>query len=340
MTDKKKKNKNKGGGNKVPGRLIYPMETPRGPVGDDGSISPDRRYQPKTIDYLKLKIYDTEKNNPYTYSGKGKGTQSKQEQIKETVYLYLPHDLTESYTTSYDKVALGPFGEIAVEAMRSGNTQGVAEAIQSGAKSAMPEVVYKGVSDLFNGASQFAGVSGGMNKNQLSALAKGRVFNPYEETVFKGTNYRSHNFTFDMAPRNAKEAQNIVKIITTLREAMLPGMSGANNRWLTIPNFFRAEVIRYNPRRFNSELKASGAGNLSAPETLSTVLTYPVNMVLTNMQVNLTPSGQNTSIRDPDFSGIDYGPAQYRLQLTFDEMAFLVKNMYTGKDGKNNSLVP
>ena len=323
MATKKKNNKG--------GRLIYPMQTPRGPNRGDGTISNDRQYRPQVLDYLKLKIYDVERNNPYNYV-KNSGNQGKQEQIKDTVYLYLPHDLSETYSTSYDKVALGPFGNIAVDAMRAGaDVDSVIDSIQKGADAAKPEVAFSAVSGIFNGAAQMFGVGGNLNKNQLAALARGQVFNPYEETVFKGVNYRSHNFTFDMAPRNGKEVQNIQKIIDTLREAMLPDLSGADNRWLTIPRFFRAELVRYTPGKFDQSLRGTKTSKLGKPETLSTLLTFPVNMVLTNMQVNMTPSGQNTTLRDIDASETDYGPANYRMTLTFDETAFITRNIYTGK---------
>jgi len=334
MPRKDSKNKNRqtnpsnSGGARKGGRLIYPMETPRGP-NNDGSISSGRRYQPKTVDYLKLMIFDSEKNNPYTYSGRGGGANSgKQDQIMKTVYLYLPHDLNETYSTSYDKVALGPFGDMVVQAMKSGDIGAITQNLQDGAQSAKPEIAFSAVSGIFNQASQAFGLDGNMNKNQLSALAKGQVFNPYEETVFKGVNYRTHNFTFDMAPRNAKEVENIQKIATVLRDAMLPGVSGAKSRWLTIPRFFKIEVVRYSVKRFN---KKGNSGNLSKPEVLSNLLTYPVNLVLTNMQLNFTPSGQNSSLRDADYSGIDYGPASYKMTLTFDETAFVTRDMYKNK---------
>ena len=53
------------------------------------------------------------------------------------------------------------------------------------------------------------------------------------------------------------------------------------------------------------------------------------------MNVDLTPSGQNTSLRQ-GFNELengtleDYGPASYKLSLSFDETAFVTRNMITG----------
>jgi hypothetical protein len=319
-------------------RLIYPLQLPRGPrKRGDGSISNRATSSTRSMDYLKFSIYDSEKNNPYTYAGQpgkggGKAKTGTADQIMKSVYLYLPHDLSETFSTTYDKATLGPFGAAVVEAMKNNDMSSIVDKVQAGANAAKPEIAFSAVSGIFNGLNNFAGTDGSLDKNQMAALAKGKVFNPYQETVFKGVNYRSHNFTFDMAPRNEKEAENIIKIIHALRDAMLPGTSGEAARWLTIPRFFKAELIRYNPN--GSSKTAKGGGEISRPETLSTLLTYPVNMVLTNMQVNMTPSGQNSSIRGLADDGTDFGPASYRMTLTFDETAFITRDMY--KNGGKN----
>ena len=334
---KKKDSSGKGSGD----RLIYPMTTPRGPSTSDGAISRGHRFETKQIDYMKLMIYDPETANPYNYVGQNSrkgnpGRRYNRNQIYKTIYLYLPHDLNETYSTSYEKAALGPFGDIAVEAMRSGDTSKVAEKISSAAGSAKPEVAFNAVANIFNGAAGAFGVDGNMSKNSLAALSSGKVFNPYEETTFKGVNYRSHSFTFDMAPRNPQEARNIQAIIHELRDSMLPGTSGDDSRWLTIPRFFRAEIVRYSPRRSGSD--ALGEEKLNEPAMMRTLLTFPVNMVLTNMQVNLTPNGQNTSLR-ADLSGIDYGPAQYRMTLSFDETAFITRDVYNPNNQKTRKKI-
>lgn len=315
-------------------RLIYPLELPRGPKRrGDGTISSKSAAATKSVDYLKFMIYDSEKNNQYTYTGKGKG-KGGADQIMKSVYMYLPHDLTETFSTTYDKATLGPFGDAVVQAMATNGADmnAVTAAVQSGANAAKPEIAFSAVSGIFNGLNSFAGTDGSLNKNQMAALAKGKVFNPYQETVFQGVNYRSHNFTFDMAPRNAKEAENIQKIVHTLRDAMLPGTSGSNARWLTVPRFFKIELIRYNPT--GRSTTAKGAGSISKPEMMSTLLTYPVNLVLTNMQVNMTPSGQNSSIRGLANDGTDFGPASYKMTLTFDETAFITRDMYKNDKGQ------
>ena len=216
--------------------------------------------------------------------------------IYKTVYLYLPHQLTETFNTAYDRAALGPFGSAAVDAVSGRGDMDTftikSKMVLTLLSRRLHSVLLLVSLPMVSGA---IGVDGNLSKNQLAALAKGKVFNPYEETVFRGVNYRQHNFDFDMAPRNGEEASSIRDIILTLRDSMLPDTSDGD-KWLTVPRFFRAEIVRYTPGKLGNQ-----SGNkISRPQSLATLLTYPVNMVLTGLQVNMTPTGQNNSIRRGD----------------------------------------
>ena len=325
---------------------MYPMTSPRGPSKGDESINPESQFSTKAVDYLKFTVYDPESGaNPYNYVdgplGGGPGLKqigndtTQKNSIYKTIYLYLPHQLKESYTTNYEKAALGAFGAAGIDAVQGGATnEELTKRLAEAADSGKSEVAFSLMSGIFNQATQTAGLEGNISKNQIAALAKGRVFNPYEETVFKGVNYRSHAFDFDMSPRNPKEAMEIQGIIDCFRESMLPDTNGINARWLTIPRFFGVEIVRYTPRGFGKDVAGDG---LNKPASLASLLRFPTNLVLTSMDVDLTPSGQNTSLRQ-GFNELengtleDYGPASYKLSLKFDETAFVTRNMITGVD--------
>ena len=311
-------------------RYMYPLVSPRGGNTRDEDISENMRFGTESLDYLKFTIYDPGKSSPYNYVGTtGAGTKGKfqgnkfaDEAIYSSIYLYLPHELRETYGVSYNKATLGPFGDALTTAMSGGDSEALAESISTGAKGATPQATFSAVSGLFNNVPL---IDTELNKDQLAGLVKQKVFNPYQETVFEGTNYRSHTFDFDMAPRNRQEAKEIRNIISILRDSMLPGTSGATNRWLTIPRFFKTSIVRYSPG-------AGGTEKLDQPAQLSYIMQFPVKMVLSNMDVNLTPSGQNTSIKDTvgGDRDVDYGPASYKLSLKFDETAFLTRNLLRG----------
>ncbi len=339
-------------------RLIYPEIPPAGPSNSNDGLSDRSRFETKVMDYLKFTIYDPNKQSPYNYIKDRKKSQGSGEWafnskvntkfqgnrvtgdnttgIWRTVYLYLPHQLNEQYSTNYNRSALGPFGNSLLagaqwaednimggEGGKEIGDGGLSTALlQAGAKTRGKQAVFQAITGAFNGASQLTGGSLA-DKDALSALQNKAVFNPYEETTFKGVRYRSHSFNFDMAPRNVSEVRQIQNIIFTLRSAMLPTKTGENDEWLTIPKFFRTDIVRFQPKDDTTE-----SAGLSKPDTLSMIMQFPVKMVLTDMQLNLTPNGQNTSLKTSLNNAMyDYGPASYKMTLRFDETAFITNDL-------------
>ena len=329
-------------------RYMYPMVPPRGPLNNDEDISAGRQWPARNIDYLKLTIYDPEKSSPYTYINNnsdaqfgtfGGGTAS-EDAIHASIYLHMPHQLNENYQVRYNKATLGPFGDAlatAVNSVGKDSTKTIGDitaSVQGGANAAAPQAIFNAISGAFNSASGL-GIDASVSRDQLTGLTKQRVFNPYEETVFEGTNYRSHSFEFDMVPRNPQEVTQIRNIISMLRDSMLPGMDGTVNQWLTIPRFFKASMVRYSPPVSGGNI-IDGEESLKEPAMLSYIMQFPVKMVLTGMEVNLTPMGSHTSLRDMTKNGdanSDQGPAAYKMTLNFDETAFITRNLLAGGTG-------
>tara|TARA_B100001989_G_scaffold253042_1_gene237670 strand:- start:3213 stop:4352 length:1140 start_codon:yes stop_codon:yes gene_type:complete len=334
-------------------RYMYPMVPPRGPLNNDEDISAGRQWPARNIDYLKLTIYDPEKSSPYTYINNnsdaqfgtfGGGTAS-EDAIHASIYLHMPHQLNENYQVRYNKATLGPFGDALATAVNSVGQDStktigdITKSVQGGANAAAPQAIFNAISGAFNSASGL-GIDASVSRDQLTGLTKQRVFNPYEETVFEGTNYRSHSFEFDMVPRNPQEVTQIRNIISMLRDSMLPGMDGTVNQWLTIPRFFKASMVRYQPPVAGGDIM-NGEERLNEPAMLSYIMQFPVKMVLTGMEVNLTPMGSHTSLRDMAWGGfpmatgdgLDQGPAAYKMTLNFDETAFITRNLLAGGTG-------
>jgi len=328
-------------------RYIYPSIAPDGPLSSDKEIRGGRQWQSKALDYLKLTIYDPSIQSPYTWVGgkeagdygKFKGSASDEQGIYSSIYLHMPHQLNENYSVKYNRATLGPFGGALEQAVAGANakdgTSNVATQLNAGAGTGASQAVFGAISGLFNDASQQLNVDGNLSRDQIVGLTKQRVFNPYEETVFEGTNYRSHNFDFDLVPRNSKEVTEIYQIINTLRDSMLPGMDGTKNQWLTIPRFFKAALVRFEPAQGQVNSGDNEGRGLGRPATLSRILQFPVKMVLVNMDVNLTPMGSHTSLRDMTAMKRyqDLGPAAYKLTLSFDETALITRNMLEGGTG-------
>ena len=324
-------------------RYIYPSIAPDGPLSSDKEIRGGRQWQSKALDYLKLTIYDPSIQSPYTWVGgsesdygKFKGSANDEQGIYSSIYLHMPHQLNENYSVKYNRATLGPFGGALENAVNNTGESGkIATSLNQGAGTGASQAVFGAISGLFNDASSALNVDGNLSRDQIVGLTKQRVFNPYEETVFEGTNYRSHNFDFDLVPRNSKEVTEIYQIINTLRDSMLPGMDGTKNQWLTIPRFFKAALVRFEPAQGQVNAGDNGGEGLGRPATLSRILQFPVKMVLVNMDVNLTPMGSHTSLRDMTAMKRyqDLGPAAYKLTLSFDETALITRNMLEGGTG-------
>ena len=333
---------------------MYPMVPPRGPLNNDEDISAGRQWPARNIDYLKLTIYDPEKSSPYTYINNNEGSTfgtfgggaASEDAIHASIYLHMPHQLNENYQVRYNKATLGPFGDALATAVNSVGADStktlgdITNSVQGGANAAAPQALFNAISGAFNSGASGVGMDGSVSRDQLTGLTKQRVFNPYEETVFEGTNYRSHSFDFDMVPRNPQEVTQIRNIISMLRDSMLPGMDGTKNQWLTIPRFFKASMVRYQPPVAGGDIM-NGEERLNEPAMLSYIMQFPVKMVLTGMEVNLTPMGSHTSLRDMAWGGfpnatgdgLDQGPAAYKMTLNFDETAFITRNLLAGGTG-------
>lgn len=340
--------------------LVFPSIRPLGPQnsGAANTIRDSRQYPNRVVDYLKIDIYDSQSNNPYTQVGNGASPQGGKNlgTAAESIYLILPNNLVEKYTTKYQDVSLGAIGLTALDtassALASGDVSGLGEKLAAGAKAAVPEIAFKAASKGLGALTKFGG-GDQISAGQVSALTQKRIFNPYKETVFEGVEYRNHAFTFKLAPRSASEVQTIYKIIDALRNAMLPGTSASglfsitnsqsgpsrSDRWLTIPDFFGLSIVRYTAGSDGDNLV--GGDTARSGGILQQIMTFPVKTVLQDMSINLTPDGRYVSLRDGTSAEgstdeqFDYGPNAYQLDLVFRETAFLTKDYFS-----NNSPTP
>lgn len=290
--------------------LIYPRAKPYGHSGS--AIRDDSKFPTEVIDYLKMEVCDPINDT-----------------IVKTLYLYLPNKLSENYSAKYNGVELGAVGAAAVGAARDAIAAGgigdnFGTQVKAFAKAAKPQLGYSLGAQVINSVVGATGGSGNLNANTLSALTKKRIFNPYEEAVFQGTSFRDHNFDFKFAPKDNDDVQTVYDIINTLRQAMLPGKDGDN--WLTIPNYFKLAVMRYTSSGDDETISEPGANS----GQLAKIMQFPTNLVLTDMNVDLSPDGNYASLqtRVGDTTA-DYGPVSYNMRVAFKETAYLTKSSFS-----------
>jgi len=341
--------------------LVYPRSVP------GSSLLQNRRdsFETSFVDYLVIKHHSSSDGNPYSYVGNSGGYGGNnvlggggeaEGSLKNTIYLYLPPKLQEQYSTNYERTTVGAAGVQALDAgatAAAGGDVDIVSAIQTTAKAAKPQFVMDKIAGALGTINSALGASGSnLDANSVGALVKKKIFNPYQETTFRGTNYRSHNFSFQCQPRNRQESDELYKIINVLRRGMLPEMQDADKadfstqdgesddstiaeeafsgsaagRWLGIPDYFRLDIIRIaGTPSDDGSLELSGG----SPKGLKRIMQFPTKVVLKNMSINLSPDGPYNSLKDAFDSNMDYGPASFTMSLLFDETAFLTRNSLT-----------
>jgi hypothetical protein len=146
-------------------------------------------------------------------------------------------------------------------------------------------------------------LSKGPNAAGMSA-ATGLAANPKKEQIFKGVDFRSFTFDYQFFPRDAKEAQNVLKIIYEFKYHMHPEFKDNNN------------FIYIYPSEFDIFYYQNGQENMNIHRHTS--------CVLKELNVNYTPNGA--------FTTFDNGmPTQINVTMNFQELALLTKDKV--KDG-------
>ena len=311
--------------------LVFPRSKPYGAnsTGAQDSISKDKRKGTEVVDYLKITIYDPKEgaNSSYNYI---KENHVNTDTVKKSIYLYLPNKLREGYQAKYNGVKLGPLGGAALgginDAIGEGglNTESLGDSIKEMADAAIPTAGFNLGANMINEVLSRAG-GGGLTGNNLAALTTGKVFNPYEETVFQGMQFRDHKFDFLFAPKSQSDVETITDIIETFRISMLPGKDG--DHWLTIPDYFRVEIVRLVSNEEEEVLyPTTGAVTKGV---LQKIMQFPSKMILANMDVDLSPYGPYASLKSVGGDDTyDFGPVAYRMSLSFKETSLLSRESY------------
>jgi len=297
---------------------VFPRAKPLGvnSASSRETITDGAAFPTEVIDYLKFEVFD-----------------QKSDRLNDTIYLYLPKQLTEKHSQGWGQANLGPAGEamlgIAASAANADtggiDTDSVAADIEKAAKAAMPQIGYKAASKVINAAISATGGTGQVSREQLTSIIGKKIFNPYAEATYEGQgSFRDHSWNWEMAPKSTADAKEIYNIIRKFRGYSLPGKSGQN--WLTIPEYFKLSTVRYIDKGGgNEEIADPGKGGQGG--ILSQVLQFPTKMVCTNVTIGMP---DYTSLKS-SYAGsrfMDFGAVKYNLSLSFKETEFLTKETY------------
>ena len=228
---------------------------------------------------------------------------SKLRKNQRTIYLPIPQKISDSLRVEYAEDRLSPVAAAAVATANeilSADTGSIAKVRDFVGRVTSGQYKFEGIdsagmNSLKTGLAASAIRSLGMNVSAqgLISRASGQVLQSNLELLFSGMALRTFPFIFDFAPRDEKEAEEVMLIIRTIKMAMTP--SGRDSVMMTAPDLFQFTYISGKERHpFLNSFKVG---------------------VLTNMTVDYTAGGNYAT-----YGGKLKSPVHMRMQLDFKEI--------------------
>ena len=168
--------------------------------------------------------------------------------LKTAISMYMPPDISTSYSAGYSDATIGLFTEQAqqiISDIGAGINASGSERdkhLQAGFTKISNEVFGGGVEAmltqmLLSTADQIPGLG---SSKAVFGMRAGKVFSPRMEVAFQGLEKRKFSYTFKMTPRSAKEAEEIRAIIFAFKHNMLPEIDNdfTAGRRMIVPNTF------------------------------------------------------------------------------------------------------
>lgn len=203
-----------------------------------------------------------------------------------TICLPMPKQLVDSHSVGYKQEAIGSVtGNLmnAIPGMGGGDAAGdIGNAIVAGAT---------------NIASKFFSTAIGIDPVQAGLAKAGLAPNQFLTVMLTGPQYKKHDLSWTLSPRNKKESESIRKIIQVLNNSMAPSLSGAffTHPMVVTPSFTNSNVLyRFKPS------------------------------VIENMSVNYSPSGA------PSFYAKTAAPDSVEIRLSLLEIEFWLSGQFQG----------
>ena len=223
--------------------------------------------------------------------------------ITDSVAIYLPPNVQDTITATYNDVSTGMLGFAAAagldfsSAVGAKDYEAAAGALVGGATGVLTEGAKKAAAALAEAISGGEGAAGLVNR------AFGQADNPYIEVLFESMSVREFTYNFTFAPRSEEETQDVQEIIQLFRFHMAPELQGGQSRFLTLPSEFDIHYMYMAKDGTNSE---------------NDYYNKIATCVCTNVAVDYTP-GKVSSFADG-------APTQITMGVTFKETETLHKD--------------
>lgn len=170
------------------------------------------------------------KNGTITFGG-----QTAQDKLKTqgSISLYLPDNISNNISASYQAQSLGAAGFEAAQGVKRLTSQ--ADKIESLKKTG--EGIVKGAfTDLFASSGKLSAIT---------AVSAGKVVNPFSYQIFNGVQHRSWSYDFNLVAKNPADSKVIKAICDMFMYWMLPAKSQTDDfHFFDIPCQWKIEYQR------------------------------------------------------------------------------------------------
>ena len=235
------------------------------------------------------------------------------------IFLPIPQNISDSNSVDWGDDSLNPIAAFGLGASQDvianqNIAKGLVDALKKAGGAAVGTIIDGNGQNLAQSFFASEAVKSlGANTSLESVLSRtsGQVLNPNMELLFKGVKLRSHNFTFDLAPRDSTEGYYVKQIIRTFKKEMAARSSSTtdnNGLFISAPSVFK---IAYK----------TGARKHPFLPVLKPC-------ALINMEVNYTGSGVYATYDDAT-------PVHLKLTLSFQELNPVYYEDYDTSDGIN-----
>jgi hypothetical protein len=231
-----------------------------------------------------------------------------------TIRLPMPSNLSTDYNPEYSKPNLGPAAGMALkpsdqaiygnnsmggQSLAGNNLQGLTGSLGAAIAGAGVSAATTAIDGL---ASKIGGGAGA--SDALLKVAGGVAVNQHKIVLFTGVDFRTHQFSWKLSPKNRRESDAIKQIIEMFTYYSHPEYI-AGGLFFKYPEFFE---IKFRHPEYLFKLQPS---------------------VCTDIRVNYHGQGYAAYIRDANGGGIP-APAEVELSLTFMETEIVTKQSLNG----------
>ena len=250
---------------------------------------------------------------------------SREPRIVGTIVLPMPTNLVDDYKVEYVDAELGPIGAAAVgigsRIANDFSVENVGKSLKSGLSSMNSSLLSQVIAK--KAISMIPGISTGNAKataGQIVTSATNRAVNPYITGVFKGTGFKTYNFTFKLFPMQSEESTAMKNVINYIKQSMLPEdevieiFTGADADESL--DYEQKTGLQTLPHRFDIDFY-SGNNELEGSKYLMRIR----NASITSFSVDYETEGNPAFFKDTS------APISSTLNITFTESKIYTRNV-------------